>query len=66
MVYGCHSMKGNQEWRYNHSVSFRALSVDPDDQGEGGKKPQNMLDFTLGQISAYVNAAEQRGQVWVK
>ena len=35
-------------------------------QGEGGKKPQNMLDFTLGQISAYVNAAEQRGQVWVK
>jgi CDP-glucose 4,6-dehydratase len=35
-------------------------------QGAGGKKPQHMLDFTLGQIAAYVNAAEQRGQVWVR
>jgi len=25
-----------------------------------------MLDFTLGQIAAYVNAAEQRNQIWVK
>ena len=25
-----------------------------------------MLDFTLGQIAAYVNAAEQRNQIWIK
>lgn len=35
-------------------------------KGQTGKQPQNMLDFTLGQIAAYVNAAEQRNQVWVK
>ena len=23
MVFPCHGMKGNQEWRYNHDVSFR-------------------------------------------
>ena len=35
-------------------------------KGEGGKQPQSMLDFSLGQIAAYMNAAEQRGQVWVR
>ncbi|MDR0816563.1 MAG: CDP-glucose 4,6-dehydratase [Desulfovibrio sp.] len=35
-------------------------------RGEGGKKPRNMLNFTLGQIAAYVNAAEQRGQIWTQ
>lgn len=34
--------------------------------GEGGKQPQRMLDYTLGQIAAYVNAAEQRGQIWIR
>lgn len=35
-------------------------------KGEGGKRPQDMTDFSLGQIAAYANAAEQRNQVWVK
>ncbi|RRD71213.1 MULTISPECIES: CDP-glucose 4,6-dehydratase [unclassified Desulfovibrio] len=32
--------------------------------GQGGKQPQNMLEFSLGQIAAYVNAARQRKQIW--
>ncbi|MDR1778123.1 MAG: CDP-glucose 4,6-dehydratase [Desulfovibrio sp.] len=35
-------------------------------QGEGGKKPRSVLDFTLGQIAAYENAAEQRGLPWAR
>lgn len=35
-------------------------------KGEGGKQSQSMLDFSLGQIAAYVNAAEQRGQIWAR
>ena len=34
--------------------------------GEGKDNPQKMLDFSLGQIAAYTNAAMQRNQVWVK
>lgn len=33
---------------------------------EGGKTPQDMLSFTLGQIAAYVTAAELRGLAWTK
>ncbi|MDR1856009.1 MAG: CDP-glucose 4,6-dehydratase [Desulfovibrio sp.] len=32
--------------------------------GLDGKRPRNMLEFTLGQIDAYVNAAKMRGQPW--
>jgi len=32
----------------------------------GGGKESSMLDFTLGQIRAYAEAAEGRGQIWVK
>ena len=35
-------------------------------RGRDGATPPDMLDFSLGQIAAYVNAAEQRGQVWVR
>lgn len=35
-------------------------------KGQGGKQARSMLDFSLGQISAYANAAEQRGQIWVR
>ena len=31
----------------------------------GGYTP-DMLDFSLGQIDAYTNAAEQRGQIWAR
>ncbi len=34
--------------------------------GEGGRNPQAMAAFSLGQIAAYVNAAAQRNQVWVQ
>lgn len=34
-------------------------------KGEGNKASA-MLEYSLGQISAYVNAAEQRGQIWTK
>lgn len=30
------------------------------------KEKSYMLDFTLGQIRAYAEAAEGRGQIWVK
>ena len=32
----------------------------------GRGKESSMLDFTLGQIRAYAEAAEGRGQIWVK
>ncbi|MDR3357763.1 MAG: CDP-glucose 4,6-dehydratase [Desulfovibrio sp.] len=35
-------------------------------KGEGGKKTGNILDFTLGQIAAYENAAAQRGLAWAR
>ncbi|MDR2573074.1 MAG: CDP-glucose 4,6-dehydratase [Desulfovibrio sp.] len=35
-------------------------------RGEGGKKTQNILDFTLGQIAAYENAAAQRDLAWAR
>ncbi|WP_417292300.1 CDP-glucose 4,6-dehydratase [Desulfovibrio porci] len=35
-------------------------------RGRDGRTPPDMLDFSLGQIVAYTNAAEQRGQVWVR
>jgi len=34
--------------------------------GEGGKKPQNIMNFTLGQIAAYENAAAQRKLIWTR
>ena len=34
-------------------------------RGDGAKQG-SMLDFSLGQIAAYVNAAEQREQLWTK
>ena len=36
-------------------------------RGEGGKQAgASLLDFSLGQIAAYCNAAEQRQQLWVR
>ena len=36
-------------------------------RGEGGKQSgASLLDFSLGQIAAYCNAAEQRQQLWVR
>ena len=35
-------------------------------RGRDDRTPPDMLDFSLGQIAAYTNAAEQRGQVWVR
>ena len=36
-------------------------------RGEGGKQAgASLLDFSLGQIAAYSNAAEQRQQLWVR
>ena len=36
-------------------------------RGEGGKQAgKSLLDFSLGQIAAYCNAAEQRQQLWVR
>ena len=35
-------------------------------RGRDGATPPDMLDVSLGQIAAYVTAAEQRGQVWVR
>ena len=31
---------------------------------KGGGREESMLDFTLGQIAAYTNAAQMRSQVW--
>ncbi len=35
-------------------------------RGRDGHTPPDMLDFSLGQIDAYTNAAEQRGQIWAR
>ncbi|MDR2820997.1 MAG: CDP-glucose 4,6-dehydratase [Desulfovibrio sp.] len=35
-------------------------------RGEGGKNDKNMLDFSLGQIAAYCNLAEQREHIWTR
>ena len=36
-------------------------------RGEGGKQAgKSLLDFSLGQIAAYCNAAEQRQQLWIR
>ena len=34
--------------------------------GDAREKPQNMMTFTLGQISAYTNTATQRNQIWTQ
>ena len=33
--------------------------------GDGGKNPKDMMAFTLGQITAYTHAAQQRNQIWM-
>lgn len=49
---------------FDETIRFTAEWYHRFYRGEGGKSG-DMLDFSLGQISAYVNAAEQRGQVWL-
>lgn len=51
---------------FDETIRFTAEWYHRFYRGEGGKNPQNMLAFSLGQIAAYVNAAEQRNQIWVR